>query len=139
MAKAWNAIPEGRKARIFKGQIWNHRLGSFVLKQCHCMAYTQTLLWLKTQPRFSPFSWSLFMAKATWCTTLCYTSVDLALPCKPTWLGLFCLSCLGLLLKWIFCEQICLEQTTFFKISMVARNSMLPYRIKKHWSLCWTN
>jgi hypothetical protein len=41
-----------RELRSCLGQVFNFKLGSFVLKQGNCIAPTQSLLELKTQPRF---------------------------------------------------------------------------------------
>ncbi len=50
------AISNGREPSRCLGQVFNFKFGSFVSKQCYCMACTQPLLDLKTRPRFCPVS-----------------------------------------------------------------------------------
>ncbi len=44
-----SALSHGREPRRCLGRVFNIRLGSFVSKQCKCMAHTQPLLELKTR------------------------------------------------------------------------------------------
>ncbi len=51
-----SAIFNGSEPRSRLGQALNFKLGSFVSKECNCMACSQALLELKTWRRFFPVS-----------------------------------------------------------------------------------
>ncbi len=52
-----NVMYDGRDPKSCLGQVFNLKLDSFAQWQFQCMAYTWSLLELKTQPRFCPVKW----------------------------------------------------------------------------------